>query len=203
MISESQPTFSVRLERAIRRASEWHREQNRKGSNIPYITHPFSVAMILDRMGYPEDVVIAGLLHDVVEDCEVPLSAITNDFGSEVAAIVAAVSEEKTDATGSKRPWTDRKRDHLTIVANSPAEARAVALADKLHNLSCIRMDLESGRPAWSIFNASRSEVIAYHREGIERFGVGDVRLQMLASACREVLERISAENPEEAGEGG
>ena len=200
-MSKARPlAISEPLERAIRRASEWHRGQDRKGSTIPYITHPFGVAMILDRIGFAENVVIAGLLHDVVEDCGVGIATIEAEFGLAVAAIVSAVSEEKTDASGAKRPRADRKRDHIATVAGSPVEARAVALADKLHNLSCIRMDLESRRPAWSIFNAGRADVLAYHRDGIDRFGIGDDRLSTLAASCLAVLEMISSENPRAAG---
>jgi len=183
------------LDLAIRRAAEWHRGQDRKGSSTPYIAHPFAVAMILDRSGFAENVVVAGLLHDVVEDCGVTLATITLEFGAEVASIVAAVSEEKTDASGAKRPWADRKRDHIAVVASASVEARAVALADTLHNLSSIRLDLEAGRAVWSIFNAGRTDVLAYHREKIERFGYGDARLAALAEACREVLEIVASQN--------
>ena len=194
------PAIPASLERAIRRAAEWHRGQDRKASSTPYITHPFAVAMILDRSGFGEDVVAAGLLHDVVEDCDVPIATIELEFGAAVASIVAAVSEVKPDDSGAMRPWAVRRRDHIELVASSSVEARAVALADKLHNLSCIRMDLDAGRLVWSIFNASRDDVLAYHREGIERFGAGDDRLAELVSACREVFAEVASKKKDEAG---
>ena len=147
--------FSMNLERAMRFASSWHRDQVRKGSKVPYIAHPFGVAMILDRLGFSEDVVIAGLLHDVVEDTDVTVEEVGEEFGLAVAEMVAACTEVKTDATGSKRPWIDRKRDHIEVLAAASVEARAVALADKRHNLASIRFDVETGHPVWFLFHAS------------------------------------------------
>ena len=130
--------FSLNLERALRWAATCHHGQARKGSGVPYVQHVAAVAMILDRLGYGEDVVVAGLLHDVVEDCDVTLDDVRDRFGMEVAALVAHGSEVKLDATGTKRPWIDRKRDHLAALADAPPDARALVLADKLHNLASI-----------------------------------------------------------------
>ena len=183
--------FSMNLERALRFASSWHRDQVRKGSNVPYIAHPFGVAMILDRLGFSEEVVIAGLLHDVVEDTDARVEEIREEFGFSVAEMVAACSEVKRDATGAERPWIDRKRDHIEVLASASVEARAVALADKRHNLASIRFDLETGRPVWSLFHASRDEVLWYYRTCIDRYGAGEEALAELVRECREALEEI------------
>lgn len=180
--------LSDRLERALRRAAEWHRPQTRKGSTTPYIEHPFAVAWILDRAGFAEDVLIAGLLHDAVEDTDATLQEIGEEFGAEVAAIVAECSERKTDETGRKRPWIDRKREHLEEVERASREARAVVLADKLHNLTSIRVDLAAGGDVWSKFNAGRDEVLWYHRAMIAACDDGDPRLRTLAEAARKAL---------------
>src|SRR3954465_12943142 len=100
-------------------ASVGHRDQVRKGSGIPYIEHPMAVAMILDRAGFPEEVVIAGLLHDLVEDTDVTLNEVPTRFGDAVAEAVAGCTEVKRDAGGIKRPWADRKRDHLEVLKSS------------------------------------------------------------------------------------
>lgn len=167
---------------------------------MPYIAHPFGVALILDRYGFPEDVVIAGLLHDVVEDADISLETVRQQFGDAVTEIVAAVSERKTDDSGMKRPWADRKRDFLATVATAPVEARAVAVADKLHNLASIRFDLEAGRPVWSLFNADRSSVLDNYRISIERFTDGEERLSPLAAECRTLLDFIAADSGEQSG---
>jgi guanosine-3',5'-bis(diphosphate) 3'-pyrophosphohydrolase len=185
--------LSPTLERALRWAAVRHRGQVRKGSDVPYVQHPTAVAMILDRLGFPEEVVVAGLLHDVVEDTDATLDEVRAAFGDGVAETVRHCSEVKLDAEGRKRPWIDRKRDHLEALATAPVEARAVVLADKLHNLLSIRFDLEEGRPVWSRFNADRAQVLWYYRATLDRCGPGDPRLERLARECRAALACIEA----------
>jgi hypothetical protein len=139
--------MSPRLERALRWAAVCHAGQTRKGSDIPYFEHVVAVAMILDRAGFEEDVVIAGLLHDVIEDTEASFDDVATRFGTAVAEIVRACSEVKLDAQGRKQPWIDRKRDHLAVICAAGVPIRAVVLADKLHNLTSIEVDLEERRP--------------------------------------------------------
>ncbi|WP_435016028.1 HD domain-containing protein [Tundrisphaera sp. TA3] len=184
---------SPRFEAALRLAAAAHLGQSRRGADVPYIEHPYAVALILDRAGFDEDVAIAGLLHDAVEDTATTLDAIRDRFGDRVASIVAACSEEKLDASGVKRPWADRKRDHLAAAASAPAEARAVILADKLHNLLCILVDLRDGRPVWDGFNADRASVLAYQRAMIDACHADTPRLAALATECRTLYEQVAA----------
>ena len=188
--------MSSRLEDALRWAAECHRGQERRGSGIPYVQHVVAVAMILDRLGHGEDVVIAGLLHDVVEDTEATLDEVRARFGPAVAALVDHGSEVKRDAQGQKRPWIDRKRDHLAALAVAPAEARAVVLADKLHNLVSIAADLRAGRPVWSLFHAERDQVLWYYHASLDTLVVGeesDPKLAALAAECRQRLAEVEA----------
>ena len=133
---------------------------------------------------------IAGLLHDVVEDTEVTEEQVEAAFGVEVAATVKHCTEVKLDAEGRKRPWFDRKRDHLAAAAEATVPARAVMLADKLHNLLSIVVDHNAGRPVWSYFNAGHAEVLWYYRAMIERLGTGDPRLEVLAGAVARPWRR-------------
>lgn len=190
------PSRPIRLglafERALRMAALGHRDQVRKASNIPYIEHPMAVALILDRSGFDEEVVIAGLLHDLVEDTDVSLDEIRESFGDRVAAIVAACSEEKVDSEGRKRPWPDRKRDHVEAVARSSDDARAVVLADKLHNLISLQLDLAEGRPVWSSFNAPRSDVLSYYEKMLCACESDDPRVDRLVRECRGLLAEVA-----------
>ncbi|SIO45523.1 HD domain-containing protein [Singulisphaera sp. GP187] len=190
--SRDRELMSFGLERALRWGAVAHDGQFRKGVKTPYFEHVVGVAMILDRLGFEEAVVIAGLLHDVVEDTEATLDQVRERFGDEVARTVEACSEIKTDAQGRKRPWIDRKRDHLKALAGAPLEVRAVILADKLHNLLSMACDLEEGRPVWSLFNASRADLLGYYRATIDLVGVGDPRLQRLAERCRQLLDGLA-----------
>ena len=81
------------LNKAIQEAAVAHGDQKRKGTNIPYITHPFMVAMILSEAGYTEDEVVAGELHDTLEDTQITEDYIENLFGKHVRAIVVGCTE--------------------------------------------------------------------------------------------------------------
>jgi guanosine-3',5'-bis(diphosphate) 3'-pyrophosphohydrolase len=183
--------MTARLERAFRWAAECHAGQTRKGSGTPYFEHAAAVALVLARAGFDEEVVIAGLLHDVVEDTSATLESVAASFGPAVADTVGHCTEVKNDAQGSKRPWIERKRDHLAAMVHAPPSARAVMLADKLHNLITSELDLRAGRHVWSQFNAPRDQVLWYYHSAIEACQQGDARLEPLGSACRDVLERI------------
>jgi guanosine-3',5'-bis(diphosphate) 3'-pyrophosphohydrolase len=182
---------SLAFERALRLAAFGHRDQVRKGSGIPYIEHPMAVALILDRVGFDEEVAIAGLLHDLVEDTDVTLDEVRTRFGDDVAEAVAGCTEVKRDAEGVKRPWADRKRDHLEVLRSASLATRAVTLADKLHNLVSIALDLDEGRPVWSTFNAPRTDVLAYYRAALAACGADDPRLELLSWQVAAMLDRV------------
>ena len=184
---------SVAFERALRLAAFSHRDQVRKGSGIPYIEHPMAVALILDRAGFDEEVAIAGLLHDLVEDTDVTLQQVGEGFGDRVAEMVAYCSEVKLDAEGRKRPWIDRKRDHLEAVSKAPEVVKAVVLADKLHNLLSIQLDLLEGRAVWESFNAGREQVLWYHGAMLDACRSDDPRVGRLLEECRGLLAEVSA----------
>jgi (p)ppGpp synthase/HD superfamily hydrolase len=185
--------FTPLVERAVRIAADGHRRQLRKGSDIPYLAHPAAVALILARAGFhDDDVLAAAFLHDVVEDTEYTIEQLAAEFPPDVVEIVAALSERKTDDGGAKRPWKDRKRDHLAVIRGAPLDAKAVALADKLHNLGTMQMDYrEQGESFWTRFNATRSEIVWYHTEMIEAAAADDDRIARLQSACREILDDL------------
>ena len=192
-LSSFAPFMSSRLEQALRFAAVGHQGQVRRSSGVPYVEHVVAVAWILDRAGFDEDVVIAGLLHDLVEDTSQTLPDVEQRFGRVVAELVAHCSEVKTDDQGRKRPWIDRKSEHLAALREAPAGARAIVLADKLHNLISIDIDLREGRPVWNEFHAGRDQVLWYYH-AIIAICVGDSadsRLQQVAARCREALEEI------------
>ena len=181
-------------ERALRRAAVGHRDQVRRGSGVPYVAHPVAVARLVERAGYDEVTVIAALLHDLVEDTATTLGNIHDEFGAEVAAIVAGCSEDKLDSAGRVRPWEDRKRDHVITLAAAGEPTRAVVLADKLHNLQSIRLDLAAGRPVWASFHASRERVLWYFGAVIDRCDRPGERLHPLAEAGRAELNGLAVD---------
>lgn len=167
---------------------------------MPYVEHLMGVALLLDRAGFDETVVIAGLLHDAVEDVEgITLEQVEADFGPEVARIVGDCTERKNDPTGKRRPWVERKSEHLDHLEKAPIASRAVALADKLHNLTSVLADLEDGREVWSIFNAPREQIVWYYRAALTRYRADDPRLESLAEEGLRALERIESAFEENA----
>ncbi len=148
------------VDRAIELAARAHRQQVRKGTDIPYITHPYAVGMMLARAGCPEEVIAAGILHDTIEDTWVTLDDIREQFGERVASIVEGCSEPDKAA-----PWEERKRHTLQYLHDAPWEVRVVACADKLHNLRSIARDyLQAGSQVWSRFKRGRREQEWYYR---------------------------------------
>jgi (p)ppGpp synthase/HD superfamily hydrolase len=156
--------FHADIERALRIAETAHRGQARKGHAAgPYVLHPVHVAILLARFGAEVPVLVAGLLHDVVEDCEGwSIARVEREFGPRVAAIVAEVTEDKT------KTWEERKRWQIDHVPGMSDDALLVKAADKLHNLESLVLDLEHGHdPAivWAKFSRGPAETLATSAE--------------------------------------
>ena len=145
-----------RLGRALQFVAHHHGQQRRKGSDIPYVSHLLAVASLVLEDGGTEDEAIAGLLHDVVEDCEVTVDQVEAGFGPNVAAVVAACSDRLTGPAQEKPPWPERKAAyvaHLLDPATTPSALR-VSNADKVHLLRSMLDDYRDVGPAlWERFN--------------------------------------------------
>lgn len=151
----------TKIDEAIVFATMAHKGDCRKGTQLPYISHPYAVAMLLQQAGCGEDVIIAGLLHDTVEDTDVTLDDVEQRFGQRVADLVAAASEPDKSAT-----WEARKQHTIDFVATAPLDAKYLSCADKLHNLRSILADLERDGPAvWRRFQRGRDDQTWYYTE--------------------------------------
>ncbi len=156
--------FSERYDRALSLAARAHRGQTRKGSDVPYLVHPVHVSTLLLRHGFGEDAAVAGLLHDVVEDSDVPVARIEAEFGPAVAEIVAALTERKREGD-RKRPWEIRKREALELLQAGSAEAVAVKAADVVHNARSMVRELGLQGPAiWDHYSRGPEESLWYYR---------------------------------------
>lgn len=157
--------FSARYDAALAFAARSHRAQVRKGSDIPYIAHPAHVSVLLIRYGFDEDLAIAGLLHDVVEDCDVPIEVISAQFGVQVARLVADVSEQK-QVDGVELPWEQRKAEKMALLRAGDADVAALKAADALHNVRSIIIDQRAvGSAVWSRFKRGPEQVLGYYYE--------------------------------------
>lgn len=155
--------FSARYDAALKLAALAHTGQTRKGTDVPYIAHTVHVAAILERHGFGEELVLAGLLHDVVEDTDVPLAAIRAAFGDEVARLVAAVSEP-TQPDGSPLPWAERKAAKLALVRDGGVGAAALKAADAIHNAQSTAADVRNDGPSvWQRFTRTPTQIADYY----------------------------------------
>jgi (p)ppGpp synthase/HD superfamily hydrolase len=153
-----------RFLRAFHFAAQKHSGQTRKASTIPYITHLMGVASLVLEAGGDEDLAIAALLHDVVEDCggTPMLKEVRSRFGKRVAEIVDGC----TDAyTVPKPPWRERKESYIRRLKKETADTRLVSAADKLNNIRSILSDYRAiGESVWSRFNGGREGTLWYYR---------------------------------------
>jgi len=163
-ISLKPPNLGPRLQRAFRYAAEKHDGQTRKQSAVPYLSHLMAEASLVLEAGGDEDMAIAALLHDVVEDCGgMPrLREVRKQFGPRVARIV----EGCTDSFGEPKPeWVERKKDYLREVKHADAETRLVSASDKLHNVRTVLADYrQHGEKIWKRFTGKREGTLWYYR---------------------------------------
>lgn len=179
---------SARYAAAISFAARAHKGQTRKGTSIPYITHPLAVSGLVVEFGGDEDQAIAGLLHDVVEDCDVQLDVLAEMFGHRVADIVEGCTDGTPQAGGEKAPWLERKGAHLSELFQAPTDLLLVAACDKLHNLRSIMVDIEVvGLSVFDRFSATPAQIEWYYRSMADLFleRLGQARLPLAVS--REV----------------
>jgi (p)ppGpp synthase/HD superfamily hydrolase len=154
-----------RYQEALEFALRAHEGQFRKGSDVPYITHPVAVSAILAQYGYGEDLVVAALLHDVLEDTVATAVELEKKFGDDIASVVRGVTEEKTDARGFPRPWEIRKEEALWHVGLAEEQVVALKAADALHNVYCLVRDMRmTGNSIWARFKRGKEQQLAYYR---------------------------------------
>ncbi len=143
----------------------------RKGTSIPYIAHLLAVAATVLEYNGSEDMAIAALLHDAVEDQggDPRLSDIRNRFGDRVADIVRSCSDTIVNSSSGqeKEDWLTRKRRHIDHLSLVDQETLLVSLSDKVHNARSILRDLrkpETGEAIWQRFKNPKSDSLWYYR---------------------------------------
>lgn len=170
---------------AIRFAAYAHSGQYRKGTNIPYMSHLINVMKILCENNCKEEVIVAGILHDVVEDTSVTIDEIETGFGREVAFLVRGATEiqklSKIRKESDEQSWKERKQHTIHfLTGEATCDQLLVSSADKLDNLRAIRDDFDRiGETLWTTrFNAGKEEqkwyytaITAAFRNRADQFG--------------------------------
>jgi len=157
-----------------------HAGQVRKGTSVPYISHPIAVSSLVLEFGGDEEQAIAGLLHDVVEDCGVDLLTIADGFGVRVASIVEGCTDGVPDELGRKPPWRQRKEAYLRHLETADPDILLVSGADKLHNARSIVSDIRAiGETVFDRFSATEEETKWYYRSlaGVFQRRLGNERI--------------------------
>lgn len=191
--------YSDVINHALAFAAKHHDRQVRKGTKLPYLTHPANVAVILTRYGRDDETIVAGILHDVIEDCvrdgytrTMLEQRVGDKFGPRVLETVLAVTYRRQDDDGVELSGEDRKDDYLERLAGASEEARWVCAADKIHNASSIVSDLKrtmDPETVWSRFSGGKAGTVRWYRGVYER-----LRELGFAAPIMAELDRATAE---------
>jgi (p)ppGpp synthase/HD superfamily hydrolase len=172
--------LSDRFNDALVYAHNLHRHQPRKGPDIPYIGHLLGVASLVLENGGDEEMAIAALLHDAVEDQGgLPRrDEIQARYGERVAAIVMGCTDSDAVDPRCKAPWCERKLAYIEHVKHeADADVRFVSLADKVHNARAILTDhLESGDACFERFSGKKDGTLWYYRSLVDAFQAAESR---------------------------
>ncbi|MGP8251320.1 MAG: HD domain-containing protein [Terracidiphilus sp.] len=191
-----------RFTRAVDYARTLHIER-RKGTEIPYMAHLLGVASLVmgesGRVDFPvtEDMVIAALLHDTVEDYggEPRLRDVEFNFGSNVARMVEGLSDTLAEDSSNKEPWEERKKTYLARLRHEPRDVQLISAADKLYNAQSILTDYRRiGEEIWRRFKRGRNDQLWYFNEllAVLKSSSTNEIVEELERVVRE-LERVSA----------
>ena len=128
------PHDMEKIERAYQLADAAHKGQRRR-SGDPYISHPISVAIILAGMGMDSDCICAALMHDVVEDTDIPIDQIRKSFGPDVAVMVSGVTKLTNMPLSTKEEQQAENIRKMLLAMNEDIRVILIKLADRLHNM--------------------------------------------------------------------
>ncbi len=203
MTTSTGTLFTDRFAEACAEAVTVHGREFRKGTTIPYLSHPLAVASIAIDFGADEDQAIAALLHDAVEDGggQKMLDRLREKFGEEVARIVDALSDAKPAVGETKPPWWQRKVRYLDDLMKEDAAVALVCAADKLHNLRAISPDhLEIGPELWGRFATKRRGTLWYYGRLAEILptlltdGAGSKLAALIVEEYTELLAQVATD---------
>jgi len=197
--------YSDVINHAFAFAAKHHDRQVRKGTKLPYLTHPANVAVILTRYGCDNDTVVAGILHDVIEDCvrdgytrAMLEQRIGDKFGPNILDTVLGVTYRRHDDEGVELSADERKSDYLDRLSGANEKARWVCAADKVHNASSIIADLRrtiDPETVWSRFGGGKASTAGWYRQVYERLREVGFEAPIMAE-----LEAVSGELQKLAG---
>jgi (p)ppGpp synthase/HD superfamily hydrolase len=190
--SMDQNLYPPLAHRALEYAAIKHSNQVRKHPHlkIPYISHVACVGLILARAGYGDDVVAAGILHDVIEDCGVSQPELAQEFTPRIANLVEQVSEP-----GKEKSWHERKQAYFEKLQSAETDAVAIAAADHMHNLISLKLAYQADPKAGDMFKVGLGEKMDNERRIAQLFNerLGGPLAQEFAEALDDFVAQVKA----------
>lgn len=196
--------YSDRINHAFAFAAKHHDQQVRKGTRLPYLTHPANVAVILTRYGRDEETVVAGILHDVIESCvregwsqEKLEERIGSKFGNSVLSTTLSVAERRLDDDGVELSHDERKADYLDRLSLASEDALWICSAHNLHNIGSILSDVRRTafpETVWGRFAAGKNGTVQWYADIAARLQAIGFRGEILAElqAASDELKALS-----------
>lgn len=164
----NKPLNTAILDRAIIFAVRAHTGTERRGKGFPYIVHPMEAVEIVATMTKDQELLAAAALHDTLEDTNITLDQLRDEFGNRVASLVADESDEKYEGVSESDSWHARKQAAIDRLAAAPHDAKIVAMGDKLSNMRAIARDYAmKGDALWNIFHAKDPKDHEWHYRGL------------------------------------
>ena len=177
-----------KIEYAIYYATKAHKGQTRKGEDVDMIFHPFTVGMILERNGCDEDTVVAGILHDVVEDTPHTFEDIEKEFGKKVKNYVYDASEPDKSLE-----WEERKKHTIEHIKNAPLGSKLIVACDKINNLEDLEdcIELYGEEKSWSVLKRNKDKQSWYYISVYESCIQNVDKNHPIFQRYREILNRL------------
>lgn len=164
----NRPLNTELLDRAIVFAVRAHAGTERRSKGFPYIVHPLEAVGIVATMTSDQELLAAAALHDVVEDTDITLEQIRDEFGERIAALVAAETDELYPEVHDVESWRKRKQAAIDRLASASLDAKMVALGDKLSNMRAIARDYAvQGDELWNRFRSKDRKDHEWHYRGL------------------------------------
>jgi len=164
----NKPLNTELLDRAIIFAVKAHAGTERRGKGFPYIVHPMEAMEIVATITPDQEMLAAAALHDTVEDTDVTIESIREEFGERIANLVASESDVMVEGVSEEDSWHARKQAAIDRLAAAPRDAKIVALGDKLSNMRAIARDYAvKGDELWKIFHAKDPSDHEWHYRGL------------------------------------
>lgn len=187
--------WSPLFHEALLFAVDIHKDDYRKGTTIPYVTHTMNVCSLVIADGGNEEEAIAALLHDALEDHpeKIKCEDIESRFGQKVLDIVEACTDTPPGyAGGPKVLWKDRKTAYLEKIGHADPDILRVSLANKLDNARSILADYRQiGEELWKRINTGKEEQLWYYRSVVKAFREAGVTGHMIDELDRVIGEII------------